>query len=52
MDGNSHFYLVLDGNEGLFDASIANVMDIVRYQVGDAISRPIVFFISEKPFAG
>ena len=38
VDGNSHFYLVLEGNEGLFDASIANVMDIVRYQVGDMIS--------------
>lgn len=38
VDGNSHFYLVLEGNEGLFDASIADVMDIVRYQAGDAIS--------------
>ena len=32
------FRSVLEGNEGLFDASIANVMDIVRYQVGDMIS--------------
>lgn len=38
VDGNSHFYLVLEGNEGLFDASIVNVLDIVRYQVGDMIS--------------
>lgn len=37
VDGNSHFYLVLEGDERLFDASIANVMDIVRYQVGDII---------------
>ena len=38
VEGNSHFYLLLEGNEQLFDASIATVMDIVRYQMGDRIT--------------
>lgn len=38
VDGNSHFYLVLEGNDGIFDAAITNVMDVVRYQTGDVVT--------------
>lgn len=38
VDGNSHFYLILQGNDAIFDASITNVMDIVRVAVGDDIT--------------
>ena len=38
VDGNSHFYLVLEGSDAIYDASITNVMDVVRYQIGDEIT--------------
>ena len=38
VDGNSHFYLVLEGSDAIYDASITNVMDVVRYQTGDVIT--------------
>lgn len=38
VDGNSHFYLILQGNDAIFDASITNVIDIVRVAVGDDIT--------------
>lgn len=38
VEGNSHFYFVLEGVDALFDASITSVLDIVRYQTGDTIS--------------
>ena len=37
-DGNSHFYFLLENNDSIFDASVANVLDIVRYREGDIIS--------------
>lgn len=56
VDGNSHFYLVLEGSDAIYDASITNVMDVVRYQIGDMItleyeqggkSNPVVRINSE-----
>jgi len=38
VEGNSHFYLILEGGDAIFDASITKVMDIVRYQVGDSVT--------------
>ena len=38
VDGNSHFYLVLEGSDAIYDAPITNVMDVVRYQIGDEIT--------------
>lgn len=38
VEGNSHFYFVLEGVNALFDASVTSVLDIVRYQTGDTIS--------------
>lgn len=38
VEGNSHFYLVLEGSDAIYDASITNVMDVVRYQIGDEIT--------------
>lgn len=37
VEGNSHFYFMLEGEERLFDASITSVLDIVRCQAGDEI---------------
>lgn len=38
VEGNSHFYLLLEGNDQIFDAPVNTVMDIVRYAVGDSIT--------------
>ena len=38
IDGNSHFYVVLEGEERIFDISITDFVEIVRYDVGDSIT--------------
>ncbi len=38
VDGNTHFYLVLEGNDQIYDVSMAEFMEIVRYDVGDEIT--------------
>ena len=37
LDGNSHYYLILDGQQAIFDCPVASVVDVVRYKVGDVI---------------
>jgi hypothetical protein len=37
LDGNSHYYLILDGQQAIYDCSVASIADVVRYQVGDSI---------------
>lgn len=38
IDGNSHFYLVLEGMEPIFDVSVTDFVEIVKYAVGDSIT--------------
>ncbi|MBO5459927.1 MAG: CvpA family protein [Lachnospira sp.] len=38
IDGNSHFYVLLEGRQELFDVSVAELVDIVRYNVGDSVT--------------
>ena len=38
IDGNSHFYLVLEGMEQIFDVSVTDFVEIVKYTVGDSIT--------------
>lgn len=38
IDGNSHFYLVLDGDDRIYDVSITDFVEIVTYQEGDRIT--------------
>lgn len=38
LDGNSHYYLILDGQQAIFDCPVASVVDVVRYKVGDVIA--------------
>lgn len=37
MDGNSHFYLVLDGNEEIFDVPVTDFLQVVAMEVGDTV---------------
>lgn len=38
MEGNTHFYLVLEDNDLIFDVPLADFMEVLRYDVGDEIS--------------
>lgn len=38
VEGNTHFYLVLEGSDQIYDVSMAEFMEIVRYDVGDEIT--------------
>lgn len=38
IDGNSHYYLMLEGQEEIFDVPVADLVKIVAYSEGDSIS--------------
>ncbi|MEE1421204.1 MAG: Tat pathway signal sequence [Eggerthellaceae bacterium] len=38
IDGNSHYYVILDGDPNIYDCPISSVVDIVRYSVGDRVT--------------
>ena len=38
VDGNSHYYVMLEGNDGIFDVSVADFIDIIRYEVGQEVT--------------
>ena len=37
IDGNSHFYLVLEGREEIFDVPVTDFLQVVAMEVGDAV---------------
>lgn len=37
IEGNSHFYITLDGQEPIYDFELPDMISIVRYKVGDTI---------------
>ncbi len=38
IDGNSHYYLLLEGRDEIFDVSVVDYLDIIKYQEGDRIT--------------
>lgn len=38
IDGNSHYYIMLEGSEDIFDVSVVDFIDIVKYSVGDEVT--------------
>ena len=38
VDGNSHFYVTLEGDETIYDFALPGLLEIVTYQPGDEIS--------------
>lgn len=38
IDGNSHFYLTLEGDDAIYDVALPGLVDIVRYKAGDTIT--------------
>jgi hypothetical protein len=37
IDGNSHYYIMIEGSEDIFDVSVVDFIDIIRYEVGEEI---------------
>ena len=38
MDGNSHFYVMVEGSGEIFDIPVTDFIDIIRYDVGDEVT--------------
>lgn len=38
VDGNSHYYIMLEGSEEIFDISVADMIQIIKYEIGQEIT--------------
>lgn len=38
IDGNSHYYLMVEGSDDIFDVSVVDYIDVIRYEVGDEVT--------------
>ena len=38
VDGNSHYYVMIEGNDSIFDVSVVDFIDIIRYEVGQEVT--------------
>lgn len=38
LDGNSHYYIMVEGSQDIFDIPVADFIDIIRYNVGDEVT--------------
>lgn len=46
VDGDSHFYLMIEGSDEIFDVTVVDFIDIIKYEVGQEIS--LEYKIGEK----
>lgn len=37
VEGNSHYYIVLENDENIYDVTVGDYISVVRYEVGDTI---------------
>ncbi len=37
VEGNSHYYIMIEDSDEIFDVSVADILDIIRYNAGDEI---------------
>lgn len=38
IDGNSHYYIMMEGSDDIFDVSVVDYINIIKYNVGDEIT--------------
>ena len=38
VNGNSHYYIMIDGSDAIFDVSVVDYIDVIRYNVGDEVT--------------
>lgn len=46
VGGNSHYYIMISGSEEIFDVSVVEFLDIIKYEVGQQIT--VEYKIGEK----
>ena len=46
VDGNSHYYIMIEGSEDIFDVSVVDYIDIIKYDVGQEIT--VEYKVGEK----
>ena len=46
VNGNSHYFIMVEGSEAIFDISVVEFIDIIKYEVGQEIS--LEYKIGEK----
>ena len=46
VNGNSHYYIMVEGSEEIFDISVVEFIDIIKYEIGQEIS--LEYKIGEK----
>ena len=37
VDGNSHYYIMVEGSDAIFDIPVVDFIDIIRYDAGDEV---------------
>ena len=38
VDGNSHYYMMLEGSDEIFDISVADMIQVIKYEIGQEIT--------------
>ena len=38
VDGNSHYYIMLEGTEEIFDVLVSDMVEIIKYEMGHEIT--------------
>lgn len=38
VDGNSHYYIMINGSNAIYDVSVVDYIDIIKYNVGDHVT--------------
>lgn len=38
VEGNSHYYVMVEGSEEIFDVSVVDYIDIIKYDIGETIT--------------
>lgn len=38
VDGDSHFYVMLEGSDAIFDVSVVDFLDIIKYEAGQEVT--------------
>ena len=38
VDGNSHYYIMIEGSDAIYDVLVADFIGVIKYEVGQEIS--------------
>ena len=38
LNGNSHYYLMLENSDAIYDVSVADIIDVIRCELGEQVT--------------